>query len=197
MFQFGRITCFVAGAALVAGTAQAGTLLKLNAGRIDTTRWVQNFAAQKNDIATEYIVQFKKAITESDKKALAAKFEVFGYLPDDALVVRGTSTDLTQFHRDNAATVQAVVPYQAHFKVSPAFGSFSVFDTQNVQSVVVKTFKASESLSVARKIEALNSQVELQVVEGKSVCSVNNRSSIMPLPSSSIMLMVSVAVGLI
>ncbi len=35
------------------------------------------------------------------------------------------------------------------------------------------------------------------VVEGKSDCSVNNRSSIMPLPSSSIMLMVSVAVGLI
>jgi serine protease AprX len=179
MVQFGRIAVLIAGSVLATGVAQAGTILKLNAGRVDTTKMMHNFSAAKNDnvndLATEYIVQFKKAITEADKKALAAKFEVFGYLPEDALVVRGTSEALTQYQNSNAG-IQAVVPYLASYKLSQAFGSFSIFDTQNNQSVMIKTFKASDATSIAQKMAALSSQVELQVVDGKYIVAMIPRS---------------------
>lgn len=178
MVHFGRIAVLIAGSVFAAGAAQAGTVLKLNAGRVDTTKLVQNFSASKNDIATEYIVQFKKAITEADKKALAAKFEVFGYLPEDALVVRGTYQALSQFQNSNSG-VQAVVPYKANYKLSQAFGSFSIFDTQNSQSVMVKTFKASDASAIAHKMSALSAQVELQVVDGKYIVAMIPRSLVM------------------
>lgn len=178
MVHFGRIAVLIAGSVFAAGAVQAGTVLKLNAGRVDTTKLVQNFSASKNDIATEYIVQFKKAITEADKKALAAKFEVFGYLPEDALVVRGTYQALSQFQNSNSG-VQAVVPYKANYKLSQAFGSFSIFDTQNSQSVMVKTFKASDASAIAHKMSALSAQVELQVVDGKYIVAMIPRSLVM------------------
>lgn len=152
-------------------SAQAGTVLKLNAGAVNTTN-ISNMqsATWMNDVQkTEYIVQFKKAITEADKKALrAAKFEIFGYLPDDALVVRGSFAQLSQFQASQSG-VQAVVKYEGAYKVAKDFEAASVFNKNTDVSVLVKTFKATDSEAVAAKIAALNPQVTLQVVDGKSI----------------------------
>ncbi|KYG63163.1 serine protease [Bdellovibrio bacteriovorus] len=152
-------------------SAQAGTVLKLNAGAVNTAQ-ISNIqgATWMNDVQkTEYIVQFKKAITEGDKKALrAAKFEIFGYLPDDALVVRGSFAQLSQFQASQSG-VQAVVKYEGAYKVAKDFEAASVFNKNAAVSILVKTFKATDSEAVAAKIAALNPQVTLQVVDGKSV----------------------------
>lgn len=165
-----NITVTTAVAVLSVSAASAGTVLKLNAGAIDTNKISNNYAASWMMEAqpTEYIVQFKKAITEQDKAQLKKQFEVFGYLPDDALVVRGTFASLITY-KNNHPEVQAVVKYAAQYKVSSAFETASIFNKDTLVSVLVKTFKAQDSQIVAQKMKALNPQVELQVVDGKSV----------------------------
>ncbi|MBV2168014.1 MAG: S8 family serine peptidase [Bdellovibrio sp.] len=157
-------------AALSVSVAQAGTVLKLNAGAIDTNKITNNYAASWMMEAqeTEYIVQFKKAITEQDKAQVKSQFEVFGYLPDDALVVRGTYAGLLSFKNSHSG-VQAVVKYSPSYKVSTHFSVASVFNKNSVESILVKTFKASEAEAIANKIAKLNPQVELQVVDGESI----------------------------
>lgn len=164
------ITTTTAIAALTASAASAGTVLKMNSGAVDTTKISNNYAASwmMETQPTEYIVQFKKAITEADKAKLKAQFEVFGYLPDDALVVRSTYAKLLSF-KNSHPEVQAVVKYSASYKVSSSFDVASVFNKDTVQSVLVKTFKASDADLVASKMAALNPKVELQVVDGNSV----------------------------
>lgn len=152
-------------------SAHAGTVLKLNSGAIDTwTVSKEQKALWKTDSgATEYIVQFKNPITEVDKKALrAAKLEVFGYLPDDALVVRGTFAQVEAF-RTNHGGVQAAIKYAPQYKVAQDFEAASVFNKDQGVSVLVKTFKVSDAEAVAAKITALNPKVTLQVVHGNSV----------------------------
>ncbi|MGZ3770558.1 MAG: S8 family serine peptidase, partial [Bdellovibrio sp.] len=161
--------------------ANAGTVLKLNAGNIDTNKIFSNYAASwgKDTEASDYIVQFKKAVTQKDKAALkGSQFEIFGYLPEDALVVRGTYANLLNF-KNSHAEVQAVVKYAPTYKVSSAFTAASVFNRDTVQSVLVKTFKASETSAIADKIAALNPQVTLQVVAGKNVLALVPRGSVL------------------
>jgi len=173
-----KITAAAAVAALSAGTAQAGTLLKFNSGAVDTSKISNQFNASwaGTTQATEYIVQFKKAVTEADKAKLQGQFEVFGYLPDDALVVRGTFAKLQSFKKAHSA-VQAVVPYAAAYKISSEFGAASIFNKDTVQSALIRTFKASESEAIAAKIAQLP-QVELQVVDGKSIVALIPRGSV-------------------
>ncbi|WII71662.1 S8 family serine peptidase [Bdellovibrio sp. 22V] len=174
-----NLTVTTAVAVLSVSAAQAGTVLKLNAGAIETSKLANNYAASwmMESHATEYIVQFKKAITENDKANLKAEFEVFGYLPDDALVVRGTFAKLISF-KNSHPEVQAVVKYAPAYKISSSFDAASIFNKDTVQSVTVKTFKANEARIIAAKMAKLNPQVELQVVDGKSIMALVPRGSV-------------------
>lgn len=164
---------------LSVGVASAGTVLKLNVGAIDTNKISNNYAASWMMEAqpTEYIVQFKKAITEQDKAKLQKSFEIFGYLPDDALVVRGTFAGLLSF-KNSHPEVQAVVKYSPSYKVSTHFEVASIFNKNVTQGVLVKTFKASESEVIANKMAKLSPQVKLQVVDGKSIAALIPRGMI-------------------
>lgn len=165
-----NFTTVAAASMLSVSVASAGTVLKLNVGTIDTNKISSNYIAtwSAEAQASEYIVQYKTAITEVNKKALKSQFEVFGYLPDDALVVRGTFSQLMKF-KNSHPEVQAIVRYAANYKVSSQFDAASVFNKDNVQSVLVKVFKASEANMIAGKIAALNPQVKLQHVGGKTL----------------------------
>lgn len=157
-------------AVVAASVAQAGTVLKLNAGAIDTGKVSSQYSASWMMEArpSEYIIQFKKAITEQDKKKLKAQFEVFGYLPDDALVVRGLYADLVKFKNLNAG-VQAVVKYSSTFKVSKDFAPASVFNKSTLVDVLVNVFKATEVETIAAKLEQMDVQVSVKVVDGKYI----------------------------
>lgn len=162
-----KITVSVTAASLAASVGTAGTVLKLNAGAIDTNKMATHFAASwmMETSASDYIVQFKKAITENNKVQLQKHFEVFGYLPEDALVVRGTFAKLLSF-KNTHPEVQAVIKYAPEYKISAQFDAASVFNKDAAQSVMVKTFKAADTEVIAAKLVQLNDQVELQVAEG-------------------------------
>ena len=85
---------------------QAGTEIRLRSQTIQTN--TLNFTSSKSN-NTEWIVQFKNHITEADKKSLVqAGFKVYSYLPEDALVVRGSLTAANSVKQN--AKVQAVAP---------------------------------------------------------------------------------------
>lgn len=155
-------------AAMGSSVAQAGTILRLNAGMIHTNQVVQSASALSDVSASDFIVQFKKAITEQDKKNLAKKFEIFGYLPDDALVVRGTYSSLMNY-KNSHPEVQAVVRYAPEFKVSTQFDVASVFNKNSVQKVLIRLFKAAEAEQVASQLEKISPQISVQDIAGKSV----------------------------
>lgn len=177
MKRFGLAT---AAAVFSVSAANAGSVLKLNAGNIDTNKIFNNYASTwgMDTQATEYIVQFKKAITQQDKAKLKGQFEVFGYLPDDALVVRGTYASLLSF-KNSHPEVQAIVKYSPTYKVSTHFSAASIFNRDMLQSVLVKTFKASDVKAIADKMMALNPQVSLQVIAGRNLVALVPRGSVM------------------
>lgn len=155
-------------AAMGSSVAQAGTVLRLNAGMIHTNQVVQSASALSDVSASDFIVQFKKAITEQDKKNLAKKFEVFGYLPDDALVVRGTYSNLMNYKKSHSE-IHAVIRYAPEFKVSTQFDVASVFNKNSVQKVLIKVFKTSEVEKIASQMESISEQISVQDVAGKSI----------------------------
>ncbi len=177
MLQIGRNIGLFVTAAMMASSANAGSLLRLTTGSVETATVMHKYSAANVKSASDFIVQFKNKITAGDRKALAAQFEIFGYLPDDALVVRGHFAKLEQFKKTHAS-VHAVVPYEASYKISAEFAPLSVFNQNAIQSILIKTFKASESDSIAQKMKALNPQVELQVVSGKSIAALVPRSAV-------------------
>lgn len=158
------------------GVAQAGTVLRLNAGMINTNQIMQSKAASTlSDVsATEYIVQFKKAVTEQDKRKLENQFEVFGYLPDDALVVRGTYASVMGI-KNAHPEVHAVVRYAPEYKVSKHFDVASVFNRNSVQKVLIKVFKATEAERIASQLEKISSQISVHEVAGKVIIAATSR----------------------
>lgn len=156
-------------ASMTSVAAQAGTVLRLNAGTIDTKRVESMMSVQVGNPAApqDLIVQFKNPITESDKaglKGLGA--EIFGYLPDDALMVRASLVKIQQWRQQTV--IEAVLPFKADYKVSTAFDPASVFNKEEQTAILVKTFKATETKGIAVKIKNM-AQSTVHVAEGKSV----------------------------
>jgi subtilisin family serine protease len=163
---------------LAATTASAGTLIKLNSGVINPAQIQSQYSMTMDQRASDYIVQFKTPVKEADKAALVkAGFQVLGYLPDDALVVRASAGALEQFQAAHAK-VNAFIAYAGTYKVSSEFEAGSVFNKDVVSSVVVHTFKASETENIANRIQALNPNAQIQSVGGKDIMVLMPRSMV-------------------
>lgn len=148
----------------------AGTQLKMSIGNIDTLKLESKVSFQKSPLvqSTEWIVQYKKFVTESDKSHLVRKgFEVLGYLPEDALVVRGLQKDLVKIRGNEK--IQAIIPYLAEFKIAKDIGALSVFNKDVREVFVLKTFKDSDAALVAKSIIQLHPQAQVLAANGKSV----------------------------
>jgi serine protease AprX len=156
-------------------SAQAGTTLRLNAGNIET-KAVETIKGIQQQGSQDLIIQFKNPITEGDKASLRhVGAEIFGYLPDDALMIRASFTKIQQWRGGHA--VEAVVPFAPEYKLSTAFGAASVFNKDEQQAIVVKTFKAGETQDIALKIKNLPQSV-VYSADGKSIVASVPRSAL-------------------
>lgn len=158
-------------------TAQAGTMLRLSSGMVETKRAESLVAPMGNSAASQdLIVQFKKAITEADKAALRNQgAEIFGYLPDDALMVRASFSKLQ--HWRQSAEVEAILPFRAEYKISTSFDVASIFNKEEQTAILVKTFKATETKDIALAIKNM-AQSTVHVADGKSVVAVVPRGMV-------------------
>ncbi|MEK6707111.1 MAG: hypothetical protein AABZ06_15140, partial [Bdellovibrionota bacterium] len=100
--------------------ANAGNVLKLKAGTFRAENFSESLISPKiMDIKTTryFVVQFKEKVTEEKKAMLSRRgLEPKFYLPDDAIIVKGTQSDalLTDML---SGDVRAVVPYQPEWKI--------------------------------------------------------------------------------
>lgn len=156
----------------VAATAHAGEVLKLNTGTVRPAVLQAKYSAlyAAGSQKTEWIVQFKSAVTEANKNSLRQiGAEVFGYLPEDALVVRSTAEILRNFQNSHAGAVNAFVPYAGSYKVSSDIGATSIFNRDQADGILLQTFKASEAASLAAQIQKLSSDVVVRSVDGRAI----------------------------
>ncbi len=150
-------------------TAQAGTQLYLRKGTVEAKQLTTHFSATENESKVrEYVVQFKKSPSESDKGALISKgAEIFKYLPDDAYIIRADINSISAIKR--LGQVNTTIPYNAYFKMSADFTGFSVMTAQKIENVLVKVFKSSELNDVISNITALSQDIAIVRADGNSI----------------------------
>jgi serine protease AprX len=164
---------------LLTSTAFAGTELKLATGLISTRNKPIEILNQHQ---TEWIVQFKKPILESDKKTLISQgFQIHSYLPDDALIVRGSSQKISALRSE--AGIQAVVAFLPHMKLSLTLGALSSLTNETRETFIVSLFNSSEANLIQNKIQALNKAILIQQVSGRSIVVTGSRAQLQELAS--------------
>lgn len=154
-------------------SANAGTELKLLKGTISTANWTQSqlvtsadFRQQAIGDVREMIVQFKSAVTEADKNMVRnLGGQVFRYLPEDALLVKLTSAQTRVLL--NSKKVQAILPYQVAYKVSPHFSSFSVFSNDRMVNVLVSCLSAQDAKNVGQALAGLDANHRILNLDGR------------------------------
>jgi serine protease AprX len=145
---------------LMSFSAFAGTELKLNSGVIDT----QNLSSQLHQNQTEHtewIIQYKKPITESNKKELQQSgVSIYSYLPDDALIVRANYKTIQQIK--NLSIVQAVLAFEAYMKLSPTLGVLSSLTSETRETFIVSVFDQSERTIIESTIKSISKNILIQ-----------------------------------
>lgn len=135
----------------VATSAQAGDLIRLNQRVFDPA--TETGAAAATSTA-EQIVQFDGAVGETQKGYLREMgFEVLGYLPDDAYVVRGAPSSVPALM--NLKGVRAVVAYLPEYKLSSGLPAGSAFVADKPERLVVQAFRDQDAETVVAGLYGL------------------------------------------
>jgi subtilisin family serine protease len=115
---------------------------------------------------TEYLLQFSHPISDSDQSQLKKQFLVFGYFPDDALVVRGSYAELMKYAKVHSG-IQAVVRYAPILKLSSDLTAPRVFNQSQWVEVTVTLFANSEEIKISHLIQNMNDQIVIQEIAGR------------------------------
>ncbi len=156
----------ILGVLIISTTALAGTELKLNSGIISTnTHQAQSSVAATG---TEWIVQFKNHIRESDKALLrSAGLKIHSYLPDDAFLVRGSAVQALSLKQNSL--IQAVIAFQPAMKLSPTLGENGALRAASRESILVTLFNVSDSSQVMAALKNIGADLAVQKVNGVSI----------------------------
>lgn len=155
-------------------TTYAGTELKLARGTIST----KNYSIMNSNILNntqvvshqEWIVQFKNHITESDKNFLRGMgFEIYSYLPEDALIIKGALSQIQKLNGANGIGIQAILPFESNMKISTMFGNLSALTAPTRQTMIVSLFDVKDAARVQSEIKALDKNILLQRTSGVSL----------------------------
>lgn len=150
---------------------RAGSSLHLIHGEINTNghhplftdgsflkKYSHPFYTQEKQIQHHFIVQFQSSITPELRQHLIDwGFEIRGYLPEDALILKGTpaQNELLKFSPE----IQAILPFRAEWKIHPALINSSKGDEK--LSLLISVFDPSEIPTLISEIQTLT-QATLQ-----------------------------------
>ncbi len=171
---FSGLSLFLLGQSLA-----ASPILKLHRGQFDAKKLSQLWHTQNlPDLTTEYIVQFQGTITDKHRlELLKISPMIFGYLPDDAYVVRLTSDQLQKTKQ--MGSVYSVIPYHPQFKLNRNIGTSSIFNSRHVHTLIARVFVVSEVESIAQKMEKQGAIIQL--ASDKTILFTANQSMILQL----------------
>lgn len=158
MNKFSRLAslCIVfafGGSAFIQGSF-AGEFLLLMDGKTDPKALKSTFEKSvKNNTGEQFfVVQFHEKVSESFKSQLVDRgFEIRGYLPEDALIVKGESQDATWL-ADLDTNIRAIVPYLPQWKFSRDLAENS-FKGNQAERLLIQTFEKTDVESVVSDLK--------------------------------------------
>lgn len=178
--------------ALVSGlNAQAGDVLRFKNETVNlqsqsvmvakmTAQQKQAYLNYFSGHSSEYVVQFKEHIRESQKLKLTEMgLTVLGYLPDDALLVRGSGEKVLGLADQNLG-VRVSVPYHRKWKVRKDV--ITNLNTKSVERVSIRAFSVQDQVKLNEQLSAMNN-VDVKAASGKNLL-VELRASSLPLVSA-------------
>lgn len=137
-------------ALLVAVSAHAGETIRFQRGLLRPEAGVK-FAASAE--TQDWILLFQKAPTWHEQVQLQSQqLQILGYLPDDALVVRGSQSQILAAQKKNT-NVRALMAYPAGMKLAANLPALSIFSKTRVQRYLLKAFLPSDLVTVSQEIE--------------------------------------------
>ncbi len=121
--------------------------------------------AEDSKLITEWIVQFKSHVTEANKKNLTQKgIQIFGYLPEDALIVRGSQNQLQSL---NKTEVQTILPFTAKMKISSRIKTDVNSLLSKPETFVVSAFSIKDVPSILNQLT--QNKIAIQLSSGTSI----------------------------
>ena len=144
----------------------AGEKLRLLSGDITlNTPKISLFALEEKK-STHFVIQFKNKITaQNHENLLKSKIRVFGYLPDDALIVKANAEQI-KLAQAMDSELSAFSPYYPEWKME-ANMSFSENSEQKIL-FHIRTLDSDETLAVEESLK-LMSEVKILASHDQSV----------------------------
>lgn len=140
-------------ATLIGLSAHAGEVVRFNSGNLDL-RTVQHLLSNSQQDQGIWLIQFKSTVTKENQAALrAAGARAFRYIPDDALVVRGSKQKI---ETSLGSSLQGVMPFRGAFKLAETLPTVSIFSTGH---------RDIYSLTVLDKSEVANAVAEMKQID--------------------------------
>lgn len=148
-------------------TAEAGTVLRFQDADVNP-KTQANKSVQFSQLTDDFVLQFKKAITEKDKSELKAMdISIFRYVPDDALIVRATASQLVRYSRNGR--VHAFIPFKGSMKLSSHLPTLSVFSTGKSVAVAIVAFTSEDALNILNYLKTQDSNLALLDLTGSTL----------------------------
>ncbi|MFZ3231658.1 MAG: S8 family serine peptidase [Pseudobdellovibrio sp.] len=158
----------------------AGTELKLSTQTISTVSPIKQ--SDFKSIQTEWIVQFKNHINETDKRNLVSNgFKIYSYIPEDALIVRGSAKGIAILNANS--NVQAIVPFLPAMKIAVSIGAQSSLTAETMQTFIVSLFEATDLRPIAKKLQQISKNILVQMASGTSLVVTATRADIKAIAS--------------
>ncbi len=146
-------------------TGYSGTLIRLNSGTISTSGFGEMTIPATGTIVSEWIIQFKSHITETNKKSLnGIGIKILAYMPEDALIVRSTSSQLQSL---NKSEIQAVLPLAASMKISPEIQNSMNSNSATTQTFIISAYDVKDVPLLLKELRKKN--VLVNTAAGTSV----------------------------
>lgn len=164
--RLGKILVVLTLIGLTSSGAFAGDRLRFRSGDVNSAE-KESIYRLRLEATTErgafssrnFVVQFKSAITEADKRFLKNQgIKVVQYIPDDAYLVIA-NPDAIRGVQDNPR-VQVALPFASRWKKSPLIGAISVFNAKTESRWLISLIQSSD---LNPTVQALKSMQGTQV----------------------------------
>lgn len=179
MKRFGKLSFVLLVSTLGLG-ANALASVQLQGVTLDLSKARTTFSANTSEVM-DYLVQFAGPVTEAQKSILKAQgIEIFRYVPDNALIVRGSAQQLQL--SGHQASIVGFVPFIGNYKLSDNLPSLSVFSRSRETTVVLKSLSENDLSSVINSIQDLDSSAQVMDAAGRVAVVRMRESAISQLP---------------
>ena len=136
---------------LLSQGVQAGEILRFKAGGAIKPAVTSLLPSQETGL---YVVQWKKAVKESEKASLKQLgLQILSYVPDDAFLVQGDFRQAAE--ASSLSFVRVVLPYEAQFKMEPELTHNGIFGFQSAARVTVELAKNADVAAVKAALSSV------------------------------------------